>query len=68
MESRYNGIKVEKRVIKFDELGNFDAAFITGTSNDVLPIKTINEIVYNSAVNKVVMKVSELYLNEMMKN
>jgi len=63
-----DGIEVEKRVVKFEELGSFDAAFITGTSNDVLPIKTINDIIYNSTENKVVVKASQLYLNEMMGN
>lgn len=59
-----NSIAVEKRIINFSELKDFDAAFITGTSNDVLPIKTIDEIVYNSSKNEVVMRVSELYLGE----
>lgn len=63
-----NGIQVEKRAIKYEELCDFDAAFITGTSNDVLPIKTMDDIIYDSAENQVVMKASELYLDEMMKN
>ncbi len=55
---------VEKRIINFNELKDFDGAFITGTSNDVLPIKTMDDIVYNSSQNKVVKRVSELYLGE----
>ena len=55
---------VEKRIINFSELRDFDGAFITGTSNDVLPIKTMDDIVYNSSQNKVVKRVSELYLDE----
>lgn len=62
-----NGIEVEKRVIDFEELDCFDGAFITGTSNDVLPIKTIDERVYDSAVNEVVRKAYELYMNEVKK-
>jgi len=62
-----NGIEVEKRIIKIDELESFDGAFITGTSNDVLPIKSIDKIVYNSADNDTVKKASELYLNEVRK-
>ncbi len=62
-----NGIEVEKRIIKIDELDSFDGAFITGTSNDVLPIKSIDKIVYNSADNDTVKKASELYLNEVRK-
>lgn len=62
-----NSIEVEKRTIDFRELNNFDGAFITGTSNDVLPIKTIDEMVYNSSENEVVKRVSGLYLGEVRK-
>jgi branched-chain amino acid aminotransferase len=60
-----NNIEVEKRTVNFDELNSFDAAFITGTSNNVLPIRKIDEIHYNSAENDVVREVSRLYLDEM---
>ena len=56
-----------KRAIKLEELDSFDGAFITGTSNDVLPIKTIDERIYNSAENEVVKKAYELYMNEVRK-
>lgn len=59
-----NSIEVEKRIINFDELKNFDGAFLTGTSNDVLPIKTIDNIVYNSSENELVKRVSKLYSGE----
>lgn len=62
-----NNVEVEKRTVHFDELNSFDAAFITGTSNDVLPIRKIDEKLYNSAGNDVVSKVSRLYLEEMKK-
>lgn len=62
-----NGIKVEKRMIKTTELNDIDGAFITGTSNDVLPIKTIDNKDYNSAENETVKKAYELYLNEVKK-
>ncbi|MEL7646934.1 MAG: aminotransferase class IV [Sedimentibacter sp.] len=60
-----SGIKVEKRTVLKDELEQFDAAFITGTSNDVLPIRYIDEKEYTSAENPLVKKVSRLYLEEM---
>jgi len=41
-----NGIEVEKRSIHKDELSDFDGAFITGTSNNVLPIKILDNIFY----------------------
>ncbi len=62
-----NGIEVQRRVIGFDELNSFEAAFITGTSNDVLPIRTIDDRIYNSAENDTVKKALELYLGEMEK-
>jgi branched-chain amino acid aminotransferase len=62
-----NGIEVVKRTITYEELKDFDGAFITGTSNDVLPIKAIGSILYDSSKNEVVKKASELYLNEMKK-
>ena len=62
-----NGINIEKRNIHLNELKFFDGAFITGTSNDVLPIREIDDIVFNSSENKVVAGASRLYLSEMEK-
>lgn len=62
-----NGIIVDKRKINISELKNFDGAFITGTSNDVLPIRAIDDIVYDSVNNNTANKASELYLTEMAK-
>lgn len=62
-----NGIEVDKRVIKVEELNSFDGAFITGTSNDVLPISSIGERVYDSAENEVVKRAYELYLEQVRK-
>lgn len=62
------GIKVEKRKINVNEINNFDAAFITGTSNNVLPIRTINAIILNSTNNEIVKKLmiqyEELLINK----
>ena len=63
-----NNIKVVKREIYLEELNAFDGAFITGTSNDVLPIRKIDDITYKSANNEIIKKASKLYLNEMQKN
>lgn len=62
-----NGIEVERRTIKFEELDSFDGAFITGTSNDVLPINSIDERTYKSAENEIVKKAYELYMSEIKK-
>jgi len=62
-----NSIEVHKRIIRLDEIESFDGVFLTGTSNDVLPIKTVDNIVFNSSENEVVKKVSRLYLGEVKK-
>lgn len=62
-----NGIEIEKRVISLDETKGFDGAFITGTSNDVLPIRTIDDRVFASPHNELIKRVSELYLEEVRK-
>lgn len=62
-----NSIEIEKRIVDFDELKDFDGAFITGTSNDVLPIKSIDDMILNSSDNEVVKRVAELYNEEVRK-
>lgn len=62
-----DGIEVIKRKVLLSEIKDFNAAFITGTSNNVLPIRNIDELEYNSSNNKKVKRISELYLNEMEK-
>ena len=54
-------IDIIKRKIKLDEIAGFDAAFITGTSNNVLPIKTIDDIDFNSVENKLVISLMKEY-------
>lgn len=66
--SNNNNINIIKRDIYFDEIKNFDGAFITGTSINVLPIKKINELEFNSCDNEIIKKISQLYLNELEKN
>ena len=41
------GIPVSKEKIDYNKLSEFDAAFLTGTSPQVLPIKSINAILFN---------------------
>lgn len=56
-------IKIVKRRVSGNELSSFDAAFITGTSNNVLPIKSIDNIKYDSVKNEVVLKLMREYEN-----
>lgn len=54
-------INIVKRKINIEEISSFDAAFITGTSNNVLPIKTIDNILLNSTANEVIIKLMREY-------
>lgn len=56
-----SNINIIKRKINLEEINSFDAAFITGTSNNVLPIKTINDILLKSTTNEVVIKLMKEY-------
>jgi len=56
-----SNISIVKRKINLEEINGFDAAFITGTSNNVLPIKTINDILLKSTTNEVVIKLMKEY-------
>ena len=58
------GIPVSKEKIAYNKLSEFDAAFLTGTSPQVLPIKSINMIFFN--VNHPLLKsLLEIYRNEL---
>jgi len=55
-----NNISVLKREIILDELSFFDAAFITGTSIDIMPLARIDNIKYNTN-NKVIKRLNNFY-------
>lgn len=52
-------IPIRKHAIKYDDLPNYDAAFLTGTSLQILPIKRINSISYSST-HDMIRKLSEV--------
>ncbi|SHJ69959.1 aminotransferase class IV [Paramaledivibacter caminithermalis] len=54
-------IGVVQRKIAVDSLKEYDAAFITGTSINVLPIKSIGNISFNSSKNDIIIKVMGIY-------
>lgn len=56
------GIDIVEKNIKVDELEEFDGAFMTGTSVNVLPIKTIDDIEYDSMNNRIINTISKEYL------
>ncbi len=55
------GYEVIETLIGVDSLTSFDAAFITGTSINVLPIRTINDYEINSARNSTTQHVMASY-------
>ncbi len=58
--AKANGVTCEERQIKFEEISQFDAAFITGTSRGVLPLNAIGDYAYSTG-NIIVNKMMELY-------
>lgn len=54
-------INVSENPITKDFLENCDALFITGTSPKVLPISQVNDKIYDSPNNKIVLKIMESY-------
>lgn len=54
------GVNIHHRSIPYNELPQFDAAFLTGTSPMVLPIKRINSLSF-SADHALLSKIKEVY-------
>lgn len=57
-------ISIQKRVIRIEELAFFDAAFITGTSIDVMPVNAIGTVKYKSTSNRLVERIRKEYEKE----
>ena len=57
---RKNNIKIDKRNIHLNEIKEFDGAFITGTSVNILPITQIDQNYYYSK-NELIESISKLY-------
>lgn len=58
------GIKIEENHLHQRELKNVEGIFMSGTSVGVLPIKSINKKIYNSAKNTVVKRIKNAYTSE----
>lgn len=59
---KYN-IEVEETYVKEEDIQNYNAAFISGTSPKVLPIKEVNSIIFNSSLNIIVKEIMKHYDN-----
>ncbi len=57
-----NDIKVVKRQILLSEISNFDAAFLTGTSINILPITDFDRIIFDSCNNSIVKTLTKLFI------
>lgn len=55
-------IPIRKSFIKYDDLAEYDAAFLTGTSLKILPIRKINAINYSPS-HEIITSLSEGYTN-----
>ncbi len=58
-----HNLEVMEAYSKEEELQGYDAAFISGTSPKVLPIKQVNSIIFDSSLNIIVKELMELYDN-----
>ncbi|PKQ61713.1 hypothetical protein BZG02_14915 [Labilibaculum filiforme] len=56
-------IPIRKHDIKYDDLSSFEAAFLTGTSLRILPIKRINSIFYSNS-HSIISRLSEVLQNK----
>lgn len=55
------GLIVKEERINYNDINNLDALFISGTSPKVLPIKNVNNVIFNSAKNNVVINIMKDY-------
>lgn len=62
------GIEIIEENINVDELNSLEGAFMSGTSVDVLPISTIDDIKLNSTVNTIIKKLISGYREYMRKD
>lgn len=58
-------IEIKEESISKEDLNKLEGAFITGTSVNVLPISTVNEIQLNSTNNRIIKEINNSYIIEM---
>ena len=63
--SKKNKIKVYEKNFKLKDVLNGDEAFVTGTFANIIPVKKINNKIYNLKNNLITKKIRELYLQLM---
>ena len=60
-----NKIKVYEKNFKLKDVLDADEAFVTGTFANIIPVKKINNKIYNLKKNLITKKIRELYLQLM---
>ncbi|QZY55987.1 aminotransferase class IV [Crassaminicella profunda] len=58
-------IPVREKAISIKDIDSLDGAFMSGTSVNVLPIRSIDQTYLDAADNKLIMKISKGYIQEM---
>lgn len=58
-------VKIIEENIHIDDLKKLDGAFMSGTSVNVLPISSIDEIILNSVNNNIIKEVNNAYVGKM---
>lgn len=61
------GIKLNEKKLKANDIKNIDGAFITGTSNDALPIRYIDDIEIKTVENKIMKSIMKKYSEKVRK-
>lgn len=54
------GHNVIEKMIHYKELKNFESLFLTGTTRKILPVRSVDEMVF-SAENKLMQRISDEY-------
>ena len=61
------GFEITEKYLMPDEIGNYDEAFLTGTAAEITPIKSIDDIKYNTGDNTTTFKFMNDF-SDMVKN
>ncbi len=55
------GYDIVEKQINYKELASFDALFISGTSPKILPIARVNDLIFNSSANFILLDILKKY-------
>lgn len=58
------GLQVLEQNVNYRDIDKFDAVFISGTSPKVLPVKAVGDIQFDSASNRILLRIMNAYNRE----